>query len=284
MKTVNLKQRYQNAEQLLPWNLAAKLGNTRLIPHWLDDHRFWFKRQFCDQQGNYRQGGHAFVLVDSQALTEAPLFDHQRMAESLSELLKQSIPPTRLPIKTLAFTADGQWRLSLDAEVLPGQQLLIDRQDYRHRLIATDGQPGIRSPDGQQEIITQGHNLRLRESATGVEKALTDNGEAHFAYGACSDYIRVGICANQPLPPAVQWSPDGRYLAVQRIDERQVSDMPLQQSVPADGGVRPLHAECTRADLSGAHSMTRSWLYVLFAFLLVVIISLLRRRACSRVW
>ena len=58
----SLKNRYQRAEQLLAWNLTPKLKNRTVQPHWLDAHRFWFRRD--------TQDGHEFVLVDSDKRTE----------------------------------------------------------------------------------------------------------------------------------------------------------------------------------------------------------------------
>lgn len=240
-----IEQRYQRAEQLLPWHLATKLGNTKIEPHWLDAHRFWFKRELCDHNGDYSQGDHEFILVDCQQLTQEPLFDHQRLADVLSELTDQPFAPNQLPIISLELSTDNQLRLQLEPKMAPNREILIALSTYQGKVLEIDNSLSVVSPDGRMEVVSRDHNLYLRAvpfcPSTGTEKALSTDGEAYFAYGNCSDYIKVGICANQPLPPAVSWSPDGRYLAVQRIDERRVKNQALQQSVPQDGSVRPLH-------------------------------------------
>ncbi len=102
--------------------------------------------------------------------------------------------------------------------------------------------PAEKPPAGEtppETFFLQDNNLWVRDNSNGSTRPLTTEGEPHFAYGDYADFYRVGLMENRPLPPAVLPSKDGRYLAVQRVDERWVSDMPLQQAVPLDGSPRP---------------------------------------------
>ena len=99
----------------------------------------------------------------------------------------------------------------------------------------------VASPNGRYQVINQDHNLILKNSTTGEEKTLTHDGERHYAYGAYSDFMHVSVYENAPLPLNVRWSADSRWLAVQRIDERNVKNMPLQQCVSKDGSLRPVN-------------------------------------------
>jgi len=175
-----LKNRYQRAEQLLAWNLTPKLKNLTVQPHWLDAHRFWFRRD--------TQDGHEFVLVGSDKLTEKIINE----------------PP------------------------------VSDNPDFN----AVWAKSSV-SPNGRWEVVSRNHNLFLLERTTGQEKPLTVDGELHHGYGNYPDFFSQGILDRQPLPPAVLWSADSRYLVVQRVDETHVADMPLLQSVPENGGFRP---------------------------------------------
>lgn len=80
-------------------------------------------------------------------------------------------------------------------------------------------------------IVVKQHNLYRRDPTTGQEVAITIDGEVHYAYGAYPDFISVGIAGQAPLPPAIVYSPNQQFAAVQRIDERAVWTMPriLQQ-------------------------------------------------------
>jgi len=252
-----MEQRYQRAEQWLSWNLAPKLNNLTVEPHWLDGHRFWFRRDL--------QEGHEFILVDSENITLNPAFDHQRLAGVLAELLNQTVSPQQLPIKALEFRAKNQLRLEIDPTVAPHCKcILLELEDYNCTVeFAEELGKSLKtrdddilweqsyahsfrtllpvvSIDGQREVVRRGHNLFLREYTTGIETPLTDDGEPHYGYGNYSEHRSFGVFENKPMAPAVLWSPDERYLAVQRIDERQVKDMPMMQSVPEDGSIRPI--------------------------------------------
>lgn len=240
-----IKQRYQRAEQFLPWNLAAKCKNIALEPHWLDEYRFWFKRDL--------QQGYEFVLVDSECLTETTAFDHQRLASVLSELLDQTVSAQQLPIETFEFYGEEplcfvmalkmakaqRVLLNLDTYACTIENKILDNKKSSETIDKDKALLSIISPDGKQEVICRGYNLFLRDLATGAEKGLTDDGEPHYGYGNYPDH-QLCVYEHHPLPPTVVWSPDGRYLAVQRINERQVKDMPMVQSVPTDGSFRPI--------------------------------------------
>src|SRR5690606_30317368 len=54
------------------------------LPVWLaKDHRFWYRKSV--------EGGHAFVLVDADARTKRPAFDHDRLAAALSRVMHDTI-------------------------------------------------------------------------------------------------------------------------------------------------------------------------------------------------
>lgn len=235
----SIENRYQRAEQFLKWNLEPKLKNITLEPHWFDGHRFWFKRDL--------QEGYEFILVDSENLSQNPVFDHHRLALSFTELLGQPFISQQLPIETFEYCAENQLRILIDPKIAQGKRVLLNLENYTCTLetktlpgTIDDDLPSVISPDGEREVICRGFNLFLREVATGVEKALTEDGEAHYGYGNYSEHFSFGCLDNSPLPPAVLWSPDGRYLAVQRVDQRQVLDMSVMQSVPQEGSFRPI--------------------------------------------
>jgi dipeptidyl-peptidase-4 len=235
-----LEQRYQRAEQLLPWNLALKLNNLSVEPHWLDQTRFWFKRD------NSTPGTYEFVLVECAVLREALLFDHQRLADNLAGLLDQPVDAQQLPINALVFREQIPCRFVVSRGKQKGKAVLFSLENYHCRFadeftLATDTAVPSIAPGGQRDVICRAHNLVLRERATGEETALTVDGDAQQGYGNYAEDTQVSTFENQPLPPAVVWSADGRYLAVQRIDKRALKtrDMPLVQCVPTDGSLRP---------------------------------------------
>ena len=235
-----MKSKYERAESLLSWNLATKLKNVLVEPYWLDDQRFWFKRDL--------KIGYEFILVDSENVTQSPLFEHKRLASALANLFDQDIDPKQLPIEMIEFHSNRMLRLIIESEFSTETRVWIDLNDYgcsieanTHPAKINEDLLSVVSPDGQYKVISRDNNLYLCEVLTGEERALTEDGEPHYGYGNYTDFRAIGIFEKKPLRSAVIWSPNGRYLAVQRIDERYVDDMPIALNVPNDGSVRPIH-------------------------------------------
>ena len=229
----SIEQRYKDAEKLLEWNLQPKLKNLSVEPHWLDQQCFWFKRESCN--------GYEFILVDSERLIQNPVFDHSRLATGIGELFSVSFDALRLPIEDINFVGEKYLRIIIRPTKTSRVAVLFDRGSYQCTREMTDENiMSVVSPDGQQEVICRENNLLLRDRNAGVETALTDDGEPNFGYGLFNDFISISLSEKAPLLPAAQWSPDGRFLAVQRIDQRQVKTLPVMQSVPEDGSSRPV--------------------------------------------
>ena len=57
-------------------------------------------------------------------------------------------------------------------------------------------------------------------------------------------FLERGFCENQTLPPALLPSPNQRFVLLQQIDEHNVADCPIMQSVPLDGSFRPKETGC----------------------------------------
>ncbi|QEG41118.1 Prolyl tripeptidyl peptidase precursor [Roseimaritima ulvae] len=76
--------------------------NESLQLHWIDpqDRRAWFRRQTSLDH-------HRFVMVDTQSGEVEDAFDHQRLADLLSERTSDTLAPNALPIRQLEFTEDG---------------------------------------------------------------------------------------------------------------------------------------------------------------------------------
>src|SRR6266498_4586732 len=85
-------------------------------PTWIGKtNRFWYRKSV--------KGGNEFVVVDAEALTKKPAFDHEKLAASLSTAASKKYTAVTLPFTTLTFAdneqaiefiADGsRWRCRL---------------------------------------------------------------------------------------------------------------------------------------------------------------------------
>jgi len=100
-------------------------------------------------------------------------------------------------------------------------------------------QPSL-SPDGSRAIFICDWNLWVRDVASGQERQLTTDGVKDFGYATSNAGWATSPAAS------LSWSPDGRKIATQQQDERNVGDMYLVET-PVNGG----------------HPVLRAWKYPL---------------------
>ncbi len=229
------------AEKFSAANLRGKALNGKVEAHWLPGKdSFWFHKQ--------NTGGHEFLLVDAATGNQRAAFDHQALAAALDAGGERGLNATALPIGDVQFLPDG-WQIQLekppaDINVLGGRSNYFLRAlsavTYRcdvalercqpvkgNRSILDTGEAALRAPDGERAVYVRDHNLWLRDRKAGAsDRQLTQDGVAHFAYGAWDEECQDGTYVARrrtgtPLGPNwVQWSPDSRYLVAMRIDLR----------------------------------------------------------------
>jgi Tol biopolymer transport system component len=83
----------------------------------------------------------------------------------------------------------------------------------------TGAPPPSMSPDGSKALFICDWNLWVRDVATGQDRQLTTDGAKDFGYATSN----AGWTTSPA--PALSWSPDGKKIATQQQDERQVGDM-----------------------------------------------------------
>ena len=228
--TSNLEAAYQRAMlfQHASTDINKIALNTTLIPHWIDDTDcFWYRR--------LTKTGVQFRLVNARETSNQEAFDHQALAEALSDVSQQEISSNNLPITqvkitlapcqvsfiafdpTYCFDDDTQQCQAIETELNPL---------FRERLI---------SPDGKKIAFTRDYNLWVEDIETGEEWELTSDGEEHYSYASAP--ILWGASLHADLEAA--WSPDSQTLFTLQLDNRKVKRTPVLCYVPQDGRVRP---------------------------------------------
>jgi dipeptidyl-peptidase-4 len=223
---------YERAERFLEWSVRKKVFNVTIEPHWLPGGGFWYRRASRE--------GTSFMRVDSSNGRKSPAFDHERLAQSLTAA-GHSCSATTLPFTQISIEADGNvitfdisgrvWRFDS-----PGSCTPLDAA----RAPAPDA---MRAPDGRWDAILISHDFALREVASEQVRRITADGIDNWAY-ACSPDTDLNTVTrrvrNLPNPPAALWSPDSRRLVTYRLDQRGLGILPLVQSRPSDGSLRPV--------------------------------------------
>jgi dipeptidyl aminopeptidase/acylaminoacyl peptidase len=237
--------RYARAQAFLPGHVMPRLFLAQVKPQWLEGGRlFWYRRA--------SRGGIEYVLVDCDSGQRRPAFDHAALAAVLDAMERGGIgsggnaavrvAPQRLPIELLHVEPDGMLRFAWKSghwTWRPGDAAAL--------AAAMPAANESLSPDGRWAVSVREHDLHLRDTRSGETRRLTHDGQPHHAYGvmagACLSAVRDRLLERAPgegRPPVVAWAPDSSRLATWRVDEREVRELQVQQSVPPAGSARPV--------------------------------------------
>ncbi|MBQ1227954.1 MAG: S9 family peptidase, partial [Alistipes sp.] len=95
------RNRYELAERFTAGKLQNMLFSTSVDPHWFKSgEKFWYE---------YKTGqGNRWYIVDPAARKQEPLFDHDKMAAQLTEIVKDPYIASMLPIRNLDVEEDGE--------------------------------------------------------------------------------------------------------------------------------------------------------------------------------
>jgi dipeptidyl-peptidase-4 len=233
---------YEAAAKLLPARLQAALKNGAPGLRWIGKTGWaWYQRDTAT--------GTEFVLIRAADGTTEPAFDAAAVTAALG---KAGVTATaaKLPITDLKFSDDRRTVTIITAT----QILQWDRTAGTGTATvapAAIAKPNESlSPDGRWAAFRKNDNLWIRDTKSGAERALTDDGAPYFSYGKLSDGSLIAVRTQRyglNLPPiGLTWSPDSKRLIITRMDERKVRPYPYLQSVP-DKGLAPVPYTIRRA-------------------------------------
>ena len=205
------EQDYARAESMLRSTTNPMVYHTSVIPNWMDDDRFWYLHAAPDQS--------EFMIVNPALNEYAPLFDHDRMAETILDFLESS--DTLVDFSHYSFYPETQEIHSSNRE---HQNIACNVVTYscspsnHRRSIQTPPDASI-SPNGAYQAFRKDHNLWIRDVESGEERQLTYDGEENFGYATNN----AGWIQNEG--PVLLWSPDSKKIATFQHDSRGVGDM-----------------------------------------------------------
>ena len=229
------REDYERAERFLRQNIGELVHNLQVSPSWIEEtDRFWFVKKY--------EKTHELLLVDPERATLTRAFDHGRLARALGEAAGASFEADRLPFEEIELTEDlktvrfevGEQRWSCDLESYVCAKIPAAPKAERHEIL---------SPDERWLAFVREHDLWLRDRHTGREHRLTHDGEENWAWASSPDTRLTAVTERVHglrLPPSLRWSPDSKKILTYRLDQRNVGEMHLLQSVPPPGGSRPI--------------------------------------------
>lgn len=201
-RALALRQKYEG--------LARGVADT---PRFLENtNKFWYRRSV--------QGGHEFVLVDADAASRAPAFDHVRLAASLSAAAGGKYTATDLPFTAITFIDGGKamevtfsqatWRCTLTDYVCRKNDPNRGGRGGRgggglagpvRPEFDINGAEPLKSPDGKWEALVRNYNVAIRAAGSTEVTMLTSEGSEGGYYD----------------PQNLVWSPDSAKLATYKV-------------------------------------------------------------------
>jgi dipeptidyl-peptidase-4 len=225
---------YDRAARFLIQSEDSLVLNRNVTPHWRTDggDNFTYVKDLGD-------GRTEFVRVDAATGVRSKPFDAQIIAQGLGKALGKPVEAERLPFRDFDRLDSAVLRFAVGAVNYTCSTTKPSCQE--DAVVATDSLE-VPSPDGSWIAFVRDYNLWIRSADGQQSFALTEDGEAHYAYAGTPEanpLFTERAMQDEPFSPVVLWSPNSRRLFTQKLDERRVRQLSLVQSVPANGSVRP---------------------------------------------
>lgn len=209
---------------------ASNVFYSNVRPSWINDGCFWYVREKPD--------GREYVKVDAKSRRRTPLFDHSKLAKSLSDASGKDMDSAHIDLgwmrvspkaDTLSFSRDGMlWKYAVKSGKLISGGPVPKRPEEPHWMVVDDekGLEPVASPDGSKTAFIRNGNVYVRDNASGEERAVSVDGTDGNYYSSW-----------------IYWSPDGKKLAVNKIRPAEKRYVYYVESSPSDQLQPKLHKQ-----------------------------------------
>ena len=249
-RALELRSKYQN----LTVNVAERatwINNTS---------RFWYRKSVT--------GGGQFVIVDAEALSRRPAFDHERLAASLSAAAGEKYTGTSLPFTSISFV-DNEGAIQFTAARWNWK---CDLSDYSCKKMGAAPQFGQGRPpedepptefendvyDGMVQLPAQAGRAIQRPAQEGTpERGSSSKAAPDGRWEALIENYNVflrpkGKAEASPLSydgsegnyytlRSINWSPDSKHLIAYRVKPGYRREVHYVESSPTDQ-LQPKHS------------------------------------------
>lgn len=247
---------YLQAEKFTESKLKNMLFSTMVDPHWFQNgNSFWY--EYKTSEGKFW-----YVVTPSQKKKEL-LFDRDKLAAELTEIVQDPFEARHLPVKNLKVDADGktftfevvssQDEQSKDKKGKTDKKVFYFSYDYPTKKLThlKDKEKELDklewasvSPDGQSVVYAKDCNLfrmsisdyrkaqKNEKDSTIVEIQLTTDGMPDFGYGIPYSILNTDTLCNGKRRKAWGcWSPDSKYFVTIVSDDRAVKPLWVINSI-----------------------------------------------------
>ena len=254
---------YELAERFAGGKLSNMLFSTTVDPHWFQKgNKFWYSYKTAK--------GTRWYVVDPTARRQTELFDHDRLAAQLTEIVKDPMIAASLPIRNLEASPDGRtftFEVTSSQDAKPTKDSdgkekkpkagekevfyfsydtatgnlthLKDKEKEKKQLdwasVSPDGQTVVYAKDLNLYRMSRADYEKLKKNendSTVTDIQLTTDGVKDFGYGQPYSTLNTDtLCNGKRKGVYGMWSPDSRYFLTQISDDRKVKDLWVINSV-----------------------------------------------------
>ena len=202
---------------------AARMQGGSIEAQWMADGRsFWYPTGGIDNT--------VIRKIDPTTNRDTTVFDVARLRRSLAAVLGHEPPYQGLPFRTFTFasaeekaarfTVEGRpFEVDLTSYLVrslppptPAEMARRTPQVVRKAVLAlVPDVMEVASPDGRIFAGIKDDQLQLRYAIDGRTETITDDGAPQYAWDVLG----------------AQWSPNGRVLALSKVDQRSVTPTPI---------------------------------------------------------
>jgi len=234
---------YTQARRFTPANAEQLLFSYTVTPNYFNNSvKFWYEYKTSE--------GTKWYVVDPDKKSKTLLFDLDDLASQITEIVKDPFTAQQLPISGLKLLDDDKtFTFNLKSSV---NKTFYFSYDYTsRRLTYSMDKPAEESarwasvsPNNEWVVYAKDLNLyrisyadyqkllKNPKDETISEIQLTTDGVEHFAFGMPRNVLNTDTILNGRRN-AVQgnWSPDGRYFVATLVDQREVKDFWVINSI-----------------------------------------------------
>ncbi|MFD1616393.1 S9 family peptidase [Gelatiniphilus marinus] len=189
----------------------------------------WFK----DNSGiwfiDYSKDKKTYKTVNFKNYKVANLFNHEKLAISLSELSKKSIESNQLSVSNIESIKNGNLDFSFE-----GKRYSLNLKSYQLQLKDEKKEEAgnkfeSKSPDGKWIAYTKAYNLFVKSTETGDTHQLSFDGKKDYEYATYYGWydIMEGENGERPKRFSVKWSDDSKWISANVVDFRTAEKMYL---------------------------------------------------------
>lgn len=243
------KANYALAERFSAKRVNQMVFSTQITPNWFkDSDKFWYSWRTP-------QGTH-YYIVDPAKGTRSEVFDMDRLAMQITEIVRYPFEAKHIPIRDLELKDDKAFTFN----IISGLQNDRDTTYFRYEIASAKLDTVAKekekypywasvAPNGEFGVYAKGSNLWVMDStslrkaaqdekdSTIVEHRLTTDGIRQFGYGY-GNYSgdTEADSTKRHYPGELVWSPDSKRFATMKWDVRKLDDLWVINSV---SGKRP---------------------------------------------